>query len=133
MQAALRQQALGTKAHNGNVSPLQHSRVAMVARPARAPVTVENRVAIRFQRLGRKKLPFYRIVATDSKSKRSAAPIEFLGWYDPLKKETNLNAPSIKKWLAVGAQPTDSVRSLLKKAFVIQPDPVKVVVPKVEV
>lgn len=47
--------------------------------------------------------------------------------YDPLKKETNLNAPAIKQWLSVGAQPSDTVRSLLKKAYVIQPDNIKVI------
>jgi len=41
-------------------------------------------------------------------------------WYDPLKKETNLNAPAIKQWLANGAQPSDTVRNLLKKAYVIE-------------
>ena len=45
--------------------------------------------------------------------------VQNLGWYDPLRKETNLNAPAIKKWLAVGAQPSDTVRALLKKAMVI--------------
>ena len=49
--------------------------------------------------MGRKKLPFYRIVAVDSKVRRDGAPLEYLGWYDPLKKEANLNAPAIKKWL----------------------------------
>lgn len=42
-----------------------------------------------------------------------------LGWYDPLKKETNLNAPAIKKWLEVGAQPSDTVENLLKKALIL--------------
>ena len=51
-------------------------------------------------------------------------------WYDPLKKETNLNAPSIKKWLSNGAQPSDTVRSLLQKAYVIEPEKPKVQVPK---
>jgi hypothetical protein len=51
-------------------------------------------------------------------------------WYDPLKKETQLNAPAIKKWLGNGALPSDTVRSLLKKAYVIEPQPVKVEVPK---
>lgn len=55
---------------------------------------------IRFTRVGRKKLPFYRIVAVDSKVRRDGAPLEYLGWYDPLKKEANLNAPAIKKWLS---------------------------------
>lgn len=75
---------------------------------------------IRFTRLGRKKLPFYRIIAVDSRVRRDGAPLEYLGWYDPLKKEANLNAPAIKKWLAVGAQPSDSVQSLLKKAMVVE-------------
>jgi small subunit ribosomal protein S16 len=79
-------------------------------------VQVENRVAIRFQRYGRKKAPFYRLVAIDSRDRRDGAPIEYLGWYDPLRKETNLNAPAIKKWLQNGAQPSDTVRNLLKKA-----------------
>lgn len=47
-----------------------------------------------------------------------------------MKKETNLNAPALKKWLANGAQPSDTVKSLLQKAFVIEPEPIKVVVPK---
>lgn len=51
-------------------------------------------------------------------------------WYDPLKKETNLNAPALKKWIGNGAQPSDSVRSLLQKAYVIEPKEVKVQVPK---
>ena len=49
--------------------------------------------------MGRKKLPFYRIIAVDSRVRRDGKPLEFLGWYDPLKKEANLNAPAIKKWL----------------------------------
>lgn len=129
--------------------------------------------------MGRKKLPFYRIVAVDSRVRRDGAPLEvrraaqavvgrgpwrfprlapgsrgrrskpaeeelgsprcflqaltcpaalcslsppapqYLGWYDPLKKEANLNAPAIKKWLAVGAQPSDTVGVLLKKAMVM--------------
>jgi ribosomal protein S16 len=44
-----------------------------------------------------------------------------LGWYDPLRKETNLNAPAIKKWLSVGAQPTETVERLLKKAMIMDP------------
>lgn len=87
------------------------------AAPSRSTtVAVEARVAIRFQRYGRKKAPFYRLVAIDSRDRRDGAPIEYLGWYDPLRKETNLNAPAIKKWLGQGAQPSDTVRNLLKKA-----------------
>ena len=86
----------------------------------RAPLVVENRVAIRFTRMGRKKLPFYRIVAIDSRKRRDGAPLEYLGWYDPMKKEANLNAPAIRKWLSVGAQPSETVSGLLKKAMVIE-------------
>lgn len=45
--------------------------------------------------------------------------LQELGWYDPLKKDTNLNAPAIKKWLEVGAIPSDTVEALLKKAMVM--------------
>ena len=77
-------------------------------------------VQIRFTRMGRKKLPFYRIVAIDSRKRRDGAPLEYLGWYDPLKKEANLNAPAIKKWLSVGAEPSETVNALLKKAMVVE-------------
>ena len=116
------------KAFVGSIQPFQSGvlrRVARVAVPQ-----IENKVAIRFQRFGRKKVPFYRLVAIDSRERREGLPLEYLGWYDPLKKETNLNAPAIKKWLAVGALPSDTVKTLLKKAFVMEPDKVKVVVPK---
>lgn len=59
-------------------------------------------VQIRFTRMGRKKLPFYRIVAVDSRVRRDGAPLEYLGYYDPIKKNANLNAPAIKKWLSGG-------------------------------
>ncbi|GFH07884.1 plastid/chloroplast ribosomal protein S16 [Haematococcus lacustris] len=116
----------------GCVKPFQSSRSAVVAtRPVRVAVPViENRVAIRFQRYGRKKLPFYRLVAIDSKARREGKPLQFLGWYDPLKKEANLDAPSIKKWLAVGALPSDTAGDLLKRAYIIEPEKPKVVLPK---
>jgi len=81
---------------------------------------VEAKVSIRFQRFGRKKAPFYRLVAIDARDRREGRPLERLGFYDPLRKETNLNAPAIKKWLAVGAQPTETVANLLKKAMVLE-------------
>ncbi|KAI8476448.1 MAG: plastid ribosomal protein S16 [Monoraphidium minutum] len=118
----------------GRVNAGRHFSSSVVApRPQRvATVTVEARVAIRFQRFGRKKSPFYRLVAIDSRTRRDGRPLEYLGWYDPLKKETNLNAPAIKQWLSNGAQPSETVRNLLKKAYVIQPDKIKVEVPRVE-
>eukprot|EP01023_Acetabularia_acetabulum_P066502 TRINITY_DN898_c0_g2_i1.p3 TRINITY_DN898_c0_g2~~TRINITY_DN898_c0_g2_i1.p3 ORF type:complete len:120 (+),score=8.92 TRINITY_DN898_c0_g2_i1:133-492(+) len=82
-------------------------------------LVVENKVRIRFTRMGRKRSPFYRIVAIDSRKRRDGRPLEYLGWYNPMNKETNLNAPAIKKWIGVGAEPSDTVRNLLKKAFVI--------------
>ena len=86
----------------------------------RSSLVVENRVTIRFTRKGRKKLAYYRIVAIDSRKRRDGAPLEYLGWYDPMKKEANLNAPAIRKWLAVGALPSETVSGLLKKAMVIE-------------
>eukprot|EP00877_Chromochloris_zofingiensis_P000232 jgi/Chrzof1/10209/Cz04g32230.t1 len=134
MQATMRPATAGcslsSKSYNGSTNAFRSSIAA--PRVVRTVVAVENRVAIRFQRYGRKKAPFYRLVAIDSKDRRDGMPLEYLGWYDPLKKETNLNAPAIKKWLANGALPSDTVRTLLKKAYVIQPDAPKVVVPKVE-
>ena len=75
---------------------------------------------MRFQRFGRTKAPFFRLVAVDSRDRREGRPLERLGFYDPLKKETSLNAPAIKKWLAVGAQPSPTVANLLKKAMVME-------------
>ena len=97
----------------------QAPRAAAAAAP-RAALLVEARVAIRFARFGRKKLPFYRLVAIDSRARRDGKPLEYLGWYDPLRKETNLNAPAIKKWLGVGALPSETVERLLKKAMIVE-------------
>ncbi|KAF5838519.1 plastid ribosomal protein S16 [Dunaliella salina] len=110
---------------------VRSSNCVATARPvSRLTVPViENRVSIRFQRIGRKFSPFYRLVAMESRDRRDGRPKEYLGWYDPLKKETNLNAPAIKQWLAQGAQPSDTVKALLQKAYVIEPD-VKVKIPK---
>lgn len=67
-------------------------------------------------------MPFFRIVAIDSKTRREGVPIERLGWYNPLNKETNLNAPAIKKWLSTGAKPTEAAARILKRAMVIDSD-----------
>merc|ERR1712118_407193 len=81
---------------------------------------IEARVSIRFMRIGRIHRPFYRIIAVDSRKKRETRPLEFLGWYNPLSKETKLNSPSIKKWLGVGAQPSGTLTRLFKRALVIR-------------
>ena len=60
---------------------------------------------IRLTRMGAKKNPFYRIVVIDSREARNGAPADTIGWYDPAKLS----------WLGKGAQPTDTVRSILRK------------------
>lgn len=72
-------------------------------------------VRIRLKRLGAKKAPFYRIVAADSRFPRDGRSIEDLGTYDPTKNPAiiNLNEEKILKWLNDGAQPSDTVRSIL--------------------
>jgi len=81
--------------------------------------TTECAVRLRFTRGGRHKAPFYRLVAIDRKDWRDGRPLEYLGFYDPMKKETQLNAPAIKKWLENGAIPSDTVANLLKKALIM--------------
>ncbi|KAK9841440.1 hypothetical protein WJX74_005905 [Apatococcus lobatus] len=85
----------------------------------RQPLMVEARVHIRFQRRGRKRIPSFRLVAMNSRDRRDGRPLEELGWYNPLSKETNLNAPAIKKWLQQGAQPSQTVGDLLRKAMIL--------------
>ena len=79
-------------------------------------------VKIRLRRVGRKKSPMYRIVVADSKSPRDGKFIEIVGQYQPRTgdKALNLNADRVNHWLDVGAQPTDTVRSLLRKAGVLK-------------
>lgn len=74
-------------------------------------------VKLRMTRLGGKKNPFYRIIATDSRSPRDGRSLEQLGWYDPMV-DTNslkLNLERIDHWLSKGAQPSDTVRALITK------------------
>merc|ERR1712182_177060 len=82
--------------------------------------TPEAQVTIRFMRLGRSHEPFYRIIAVDTRKKRDTKALEFLGWYNPKTKEGNLNAPSIKKWLSLGAHPSATVAGILKRAAIIK-------------
>lgn len=74
-------------------------------------------VRIRLSRKGRKKKPFYRIVAADSEAPRDGRFLEILGTYDPLKDppEVKLSEDRITEWFKKGALPTDTVRSLLIK------------------
>ena len=79
-------------------------------------------VAIRLRRTGRTKAPTYRIVVADSRSPRDGKFIEILGQYQPRtgEKALNLNAERANYWLDNGAQPSDTVRSLLRKAGVLK-------------
>ncbi|BDQ37577.1 30S ribosomal protein S16 [Pseudodesulfovibrio nedwellii] len=73
---------------------------------------------IRLTRMGSKKRPFYRVVALDSAARRDGRPVEFLGHFNPMVEpnEIVLDMEKIEKWLEKGAQPSNTVRSLLKKA-----------------
>lgn len=74
-------------------------------------------VKIRLKRMGAKKAPFYRIVVADSRYPRDGRFIEELGYYNPLKNpsEVKIDIERAKEWIKNGAQPTDTVRSLMKK------------------
>ena len=78
-------------------------------------------VKMRLRRIGAKKAPSYRIVVADSRSPRDGRFIEQIGFYDPLKNpaEIKIDADKAKQWLANGAQPTETVRSLLKKTEIL--------------
>lgn len=78
-------------------------------------------VKIRLRRIGAKKAPFYRIVVADSRFARDGRFIEEIGYYDPTKEPSvvKVDAEKAKQWLANGAQPTDTVREILKKAAVL--------------
>ena len=75
-------------------------------------------VRIRLTRLGAKKRPFYRVVATDVRNPRDGRYIEILGTYDPRVSEGGLNLKSerIQHWISQGAQPTDTVARLIRTA-----------------
>ena len=75
-------------------------------------------VKIRLRRMGQKKAHFYRIVVADSRSPRDGRFIEEIGYYDPTKEpsEIRVDEEAAKKWLANGAQPTQTVEKILKTA-----------------
>ena len=74
-------------------------------------------VKIRLRRMGAKKAPFYRVVVADSRYPRDGRFIEEIGYYNPLTEpaEVKIDAEKAKKWIANGAQPTETVKDLLKK------------------
>ena len=78
-------------------------------------------VKIRLRRMGAKKAPFYRIVVADARSPRDGRCIEEIGTYNPLLETDNItvDAEKAQNWIKNGAQPTDTVRALLKKQNII--------------
>lgn len=79
-------------------------------------------VKLRLKRMGSKKKPFYRIVAADSRSPRDGKFIELVGTYNPVANpaEIKINEEIALKWLGNGAEPTDTVRSLLSNAGILK-------------
>ena len=78
-------------------------------------------VKIRLRRMGAKKAPFYRVVVADSRYPRDGRFIEEIGYYDPTKEpaDVKIDAEKAKKWIGNGAQPTDTVKALIKKNGVL--------------
>jgi len=78
-------------------------------------------VKIRLKRIGAKKAPFYRVVVADSRFPRDGRFIEEIGTYNPLTNpsEIKIDGEKVKKWIANGAQPTDTVKKLLKQVSVV--------------
>lgn len=79
-------------------------------------------VKIRLKRVGKKKAPSYRVVVADARAPRDGRIIENIGWYNPLVEPSAINIDEEKalRWLKVGAQPTDSVTSLLKRTGILE-------------
>ena len=75
-------------------------------------------VAIRLNRQGSKDRPYYKIVVVDSRARRDGRYIEQVGSYDPMKEGVNytINLEKVDKWLANGAQPSETVKSMIRKA-----------------
>ncbi len=77
-------------------------------------------VKMRMKRMGSKKNPFYRIVVADVRAPRDGRFIEEVGYYNPLSKELKMDNEKAAGWLKKGVQPTETVRSLLKKSGAIE-------------
>jgi len=79
-------------------------------------------VKIRLRRMGAKKAPFYRIIVADSRSPRDGRFIEEVGYYNPMTNpaEIKVDAEKAQKWLENGAQPTETVKSILTKSGIIK-------------
>lgn len=75
-------------------------------------------VKLRLTRTGSKKRPFYRIVATNSATRRDGRPLEYLGYYNPMTNpaKVEVDREKVKKWLDLGAEASETVRNLLKSS-----------------
>jgi len=84
-------------------------------------------IKLRLRRMGAKKRPSYRIVAADSRSPRDGRIIESIGFYDPLTDPATvkINEERARHWLSVGAQPTETVRNILRRQGLVPDDPTK--------
>lgn len=78
-------------------------------------------VKMRLKRLGAKKAPFYRVIVADSRSPRDGRFIDEVGYYNPMTNpaEIKIDAEKAKTWIANGAQPTETVKALLKKSGIV--------------
>ena len=78
-------------------------------------------VKMRLRRMGAKKAPFYRVIVADSRSPRDGRFIDEIGYYNPLTNpaDIKIDAEKAQKWLNNGAQPTETVKSLLKKSGIV--------------
>lgn len=80
-------------------------------------------IKLRLKRLGKKREASYRIVAMESSCRRDGRPLQELGFYNPRSGETRLDSQELLKWLNNGAQPTDTVRDILRRANLVGPRP----------
>jgi small subunit ribosomal protein S16 len=102
-------------------------------RRVRAPEVIQERqmVAIRLRRAGSKKRPFFRVVVTDSRSARDSSFVEILGHYNPRNKPAvvQVDKERVDFWLKKGAQPSDSVRTLIARHLTPAPAPASAAAP----
>jgi small subunit ribosomal protein S16 len=75
---------------------------------------------LRLKRAGRKRSPSYRLVIMEHTTRRDGRPIDEVGYYNPITKESKFDTPKIIKWLSYGVKPSQTVLNLLKKAEVIE-------------
>ena len=75
---------------------------------------------LRLTRIGRKKQPVYRLVVIEHSTRRDGRPVDYVGYYNPLTKDSNFKVEKIQKWLKYGVQPSNTVATLLRKAQIIE-------------